>query len=96
MSLVVQWLRICLAMQGAQFQSLVRELGSCKLHSEAKNFFKKTKLRTSLMIQWLRLHACNARGAGLIPGWGTRDAWRHGQTKSYVHIQEPQFILSSC
>ena len=24
------------------------------------------------MIQWLRLHATNAGGAGLIPGQGTR------------------------
>ena len=50
----------------------------------------------SLVVQWLRFHACNAGRASLIPGWGTRDASRCGQTKSYVHIQEPWFILSSC
>ena len=27
--------------------------------------------RTSLKIQWLRLHAPNTGGLGLIPGWGT-------------------------
>ena len=27
---------------------------------------------TSLVVQWLRLHAVNARGQGLIPGQGTR------------------------
>ena len=37
-SLMVQWLKICLVMHGARFRSLVRELGSCILHSEAKNF----------------------------------------------------------
>ena len=33
------------------------------------------------MVQWLRLHAANAGGAGSIPGWGTRipHAVRHGQ-----------------
>ena len=28
-------------------------------------------LETSLVVQWLRLHAPNAGGRGLIPGWGT-------------------------
>ena len=27
---------------------------------------------TSLVVHWLRLHAPNAGGPGLIPGWGTR------------------------
>ena len=27
---------------------------------------------TSLEVQWLRLRASNAGGAGLIPGWGTK------------------------
>ncbi|TEA41399.1 hypothetical protein DBR06_SOUSAS7910076, partial [Sousa chinensis] len=26
----------------------------------------------SLVVQWLRLHAPNAGGPGLIPDWGTR------------------------
>ena len=29
-------------------------------------------LQTSLMVQWLRLHAPNAGGIGLIPGQGTK------------------------
>ena len=29
-------------------------------------------LGTSLVVQWLRLHAPNARGLGSIPGQGTR------------------------
>ena len=28
--------------------------------------------RTSLVVQWLRLHTSNAGDAGLIPGWETR------------------------
>ena len=27
---------------------------------------------TSLAVQWLRLHTSNARGAGSVPGWGTK------------------------
>ena len=35
----------------------------------------------SLMIEWLRLHASNAGGAGSIPGQGTKipHAMGHGQ-----------------
>ena len=29
-------------------------------------------LRTSLVVQWLRLHTPNAEGSGSIPGQGTR------------------------
>ena len=29
-------------------------------------------LGTSLAVQWLRIHVSSARGAGLIPGWGTK------------------------
>ena len=29
-------------------------------------------LGTSLAVQWLRLHASNARGVGSIPGQGTK------------------------
>ena len=34
-------------------------------------FFKKEE-GTSLVVQWLRLHAPNVGGPGLIPGQGTR------------------------
>ena len=27
---------------------------------------------TSLVVQWLRLHALNAGGIGSVPGWGTK------------------------
>ena len=27
---------------------------------------------TSLVVQWLKLHAPSARYVGLIPGWGTK------------------------
>ena len=30
------------------------------------------------MVQWLRLHAANARGTGSIPGQGTRSHVLHG------------------
>ena len=33
---------------------------------------QETPLGTSQVVQWLRLHASNAGGMGLIPGQGTR------------------------
>ena len=33
---------------------------------------KYTKVGTSLAAQWLTLHASNAGGVYLIPGWGTK------------------------
>ena len=33
---------------------------------------EEINLGTSLVVQWLRLHAPNARGLGSIPGQGTR------------------------
>ena len=38
------------------------------------NAMMKTAIgkKTSLAVQWLRLHASNAGVQGLIPGWGTR------------------------
>ena len=38
-SLAVQWLRLCLPMQGVWVQSLVKELRFCRLHSTAKTTF---------------------------------------------------------
>ena len=42
--------------------------------------FKTPALGTSLMVQWLRLHAPNAGGLGSIPGPGTR-SHMHATTK---------------
>ena len=38
---------------------------------------------TSLVVQQLRVHASNAEGMGLIPGWGTKipQAEQWGQKK---------------
>ena len=46
-------------MKGYELQSTVQIQSCCSLG-------------TSLVFQWLRLHAPNARGSGLIPGQGTR------------------------
>ena len=35
------------------------------------NIIQKVNLGTSPAVRWLRLHVSNARGVGLIPGWGT-------------------------
>ena len=44
----------------------------CVLHTSVWEFLWNIYLRagTSLVVQWLRLHACNAGGNGSIPGWG--------------------------
>ena len=42
---------------------------------------KKQNWGTSLVVQWVRLHAPNARGPGSIPGGGTR-SHMHSATKS--------------
>ena len=34
--------------------------------------FKNSCEGTSLVVQWLWLHAANAGGVGSIPGWGTK------------------------
>ena len=46
-----------------------------------KHEYKIACFGTSLAVQWLRLHAPNARGMGSIPGWGTKipPAAQHGQ-----------------
>ena len=43
----------------------------------------KGKVRTSLAVQWLRLHASNVGGMGWIPGQGAKitNATIHGQKK---------------
>ena len=44
---------------------------------------------TSLVAQWLRLHAPNAGGLGLTPGQGTRSQM-HAATKSlHATTKEP-------
>ena len=44
--------------------------------------------RTSLVVQWLRLHASTARGTGSIPGRGTRirHVEQHGQKYIYILV----------
>ena len=46
------------------------------------------------MVQWLRLHASNARGVGSIPGWGIKipHAAQRGQkakTKNHAKCVRP-------
>ena len=51
---------------------------------------------TSLVVQWLRLHASTAGGGGSIPGQGTKipHALGHGQKKKkkggkYIYLEIP-------
>lgn len=41
---------------------------------------------TSLAIQWLRLHASTPRGAGSIPGWGTKIPHASGLKKKKQNL----------
>ena len=45
------------------------------------DFFKKQKEGTSLVVQWLRLHAPNIGGMCLIPGRGTKIPHAHQRGK---------------
>ena len=45
------------------------------------SYIIETNPRTSLVVYWLRLHAPNAGGPGLIPDQGTRPHM-HATTKS--------------
>ena len=47
-------------------------VGSQELGIFANITLLKSGQGTSLLVQWLRLHARNERGPGLIPGQGTR------------------------
>ena len=49
-----------------------------ELHPQKTIVEKEYRPRTSLAVQWLRIHASTAGGTGLMPGWGTKilyDAW---------------------
>ena len=43
-----------------------------RLNWKKKYHLEDQEIGTSLAVQWLRLCASNARGPGVIPGWGTR------------------------
>ena len=49
-----------------------RELGKRVMGDTGVLGQLKTRAGTSLVVQWLRLHAPTAGGAGLIPGQGTK------------------------
>ena len=43
-----------------------------QMESRRGQCFKNEYVGTSLVVQWLRFHASNAGGMGLIPDWGTK------------------------
>ena len=54
---------------------------------------KGTQEGTSLVAQWLRLRASNARGVGLLPGQGTKSphaTWRSQKSIKITEKQNPQ------
>ena len=49
---------------------------------------------TSLVVQWLILHASTAGGTGWIPGWGTKipqATWRGQKKKKVTHERGIKF-----
>ena len=44
---------------------------------------------TSLVAQWLRLHAPSTVGLGSIPAWGTRSHMRATTKSSHASTKEP-------
>ena len=59
-------------MRGVCKPSLYNFFVNLKSFQYKKFIFKKSAGRTSLVIQWLRLHSSNAEGKGLLSGWGTK------------------------
>ena len=59
-------------MRGVCKPSLYNFFVNLKSFKYKKFIFKKSAGRTSLVIQWLRLHSSNAEGKGLLSGWGTK------------------------
>ena len=51
-----------------------------------KVLVKIVRAGTSLVVQWLRLHAPNAAGIGSIPGQGTRS--RKPQLRAACHNED--------
>ena len=60
-------------------------------------FSKHSKIGTSLVVQWLRLYASNAGGAGSIPGWGTKipHATGHKHSKITVPLSSQNCFVQS-
>ena len=54
-----------------------------KLYGSNQSAHQQINGGTSLVVQWLRLHAPNAGGLGLIPGRGAR-SHMHAATKKPI------------
>ena len=48
-----------------------KEVDGVKMRLKAGTPLMRPQTWTSLAVQWLRLRASNAGGAGSIPGWGS-------------------------
>ena len=57
--------------------------------SSEKSCGEETCSGTSLVAQWLRLHAPNAGGPGSIPGQGTRSNMHAAAKSSHATTKEP-------
>ena len=51
---------------------------------------------TSLVVQWLRLHASNAGGVGSVPGWGTEIPYAMGYGKKKAWSNEKLWQFRKC
>ena len=59
-----------------------------------KQLILKYMWRTSLAVLWFRIYISNAGGAGLIPGWGTKDpqaVW-HNQKENKIIIINKVYV----
>ena len=67
------------------------------MHFRGWGYTSQMPSGTSLAVQWLRRHAPNAGGMGLIPGWGTKiphAAWHGKKKKSDTFTQDLSAYLS--
>ena len=96
--------------KGAQIQKIQNSLhlgAAMTILKKKTGTFTLCTQRTSLAIQWLRLHTSNAGRVGSIPGWGTKisHALRCGQkqtnkkqnkTKPQIYVPGPIHINIYC
>ena len=64
----------------AKCNSLIMTLNKCL------SLKKKKNLGTSLVVQWLRLHASMARDVGSIPGQETKIPHKKKKKLEYTHV----------
>ena len=70
---------------------IILEIRSEKFEMDVEWSKRNASSRTSLVVQWLKLHAFNAGSTGSIPDWGTKipHAMRQKEKEKYEIVVDP-------